>query len=200
MDRIFITVRHYGLPVKSKAVSGASPLRNPNRSWLFLLLVLMPSLASSFAEEASAKPVFYDLHGKQVSGGAEVTPAGRIEHVTNPVVRLLPTSHPSPRGWFMLFPGGGYIRLSAVKEGTQTAAFLNEQGYHVAMLEYRVNQGRETRELALQDALAAWRMVMEKAGDFGFICPVGKTLSGMIGYSAGGHLAARATMHLPVLG
>jgi len=40
-------------------------------------------------------------------------------------------------------------------------------------------------------------MVKEKAGDFGFIPPSGNTLSGMIGYSAGGHLAARATMHLP---
>jgi len=161
-----------------------------------LFALLLTGHLPAIAGEVPAKPAIYDLSGNQVAAGSQVNEMGRIENVAAPVVRLIPSNHPSPRGWFMLFPGGGYKRLSAVKEGTATAAFLNDLGYHVALLEYRINHGKETREMALEDAIAAWLMFSERAADFGFTKPGAKTTTGMIGYSAGGHLAARSMMHL----
>ena len=89
----------------------------------------------------------------------------------------------------MVCPGGGYGILAINHEGYYVAKKLNEFGYDVAILLYHVSAGKETRELAFADAKAALTLLQKRGGDFGLST---KSI-GVMGFSAGGHLAARLT-------
>lgn len=146
--------------------------------------------AGNVCAATDAAAGYYDLEGGEVAEASPVGDDGRITRVESPVMRAFPSGLEEPRGRLLLLPGGGYRILSAVKEGSETAAFLNGLGYDVAMLDYRVNAGEETRDLALGDALAAWKLVRENPERLG----LKGALTGLAGYSAGGHLAARSMM------
>lgn len=107
--------------------------------------------------------------------------------VTTPALQIFPSGVSSVKGTVMLLPGGGYGRLAIGHEGVNTARLLNEQGFDVAILEYHVSAGGKTREMALDDALTAFRMIKTGHAKLGLR---GGRL-GIMGYSAGGHLAAR---------
>lgn len=147
-------------------------------------------LGGAVADAVPAAAGYFDLEGGMVAAASPVGDDGRITKVEAPVLRMFPSGTDEPRGRLLLLPGGGYRILSAVKEGSETAAFLNRLGYDVAMLDYRVNVGDDTRDLALGDALAAWKLVRENPERLGMKGAV----TGVVGYSAGGHLAARAVM------
>ena len=66
---------------------------------------------------------------------------------------------------------------------------LNEFGYDVAILLYHVSAGPETRELAIADAKAGLALLQQRGGEFG----LSTKKIGVMGFSAGGHLAARLT-------
>jgi acetyl esterase/lipase len=59
----------------------------------------------------------------------------------------------------------------------------------VAILLYHVSAGKETRELALADAKAGLVLLQKRGGEFG----LSTRQIGVMGFSAGGHLAARLT-------
>jgi acetyl esterase/lipase len=164
-----------------------------------MLVDKYPAIGLFFAVMSSlgAVPVpagYFDLSGVPVEAATPVGEDGRIQRVERPVLRVFRAAHSADdvRGSLLLLPGGGYRILSAVKEGSETAGFLNGLGYDVVMLDYRVNSGDETRALALSDGVAAWRLMRASPEALGIRGPA----AGVVGYSAGGHLAARV---LPVL-
>lgn len=132
------------------------------------------------------------LAGEIVPEGNPVSEDGRIRVIKKPIVRIFPSIMEKPKGNILLFPGGGYGHLSAIKEGERTARFLAQVGYDTAILEYHVSAGNQTRDLALADALEAFRIIHAKPITYGLR---GKR-SGIIGYSAGAHLAARTVQNL----
>jgi len=138
-------------------------------------------LAATNAGAAPDATGYYNLEGGAVAAASPVGDDGRITKMDSPVLRMFPSGLDEPRGRLLLLPGGGYRILSAVKEGSETAAFLNGLGYDVAMLDYRVNAGGETRDLALGDALAAWKLVRESPERLG----MKGVATGLVGYSAG---------------
>lgn len=154
------------------------------------LFGLLPGIG--FGQAAPATTEWISLDGKPVASGNPIDPDGRIRNCQTPAIRLLRTTAAAPRGTILLFPGGGYGILAAIHEGTKTAEFLNQCGFDVAILEYRINSGPGTRDLALGDAIQAWRLI--QAGPQAFGLHGGRF--GMMGYSAGGHLAARTTQAL----
>ncbi len=81
-------------------------------------------------------------------------------------------------------PGGGYRVLAADHEGVQVARWLNRRGIAAFVLRYRVAE-RYPSEISLLDGLRAMRLVRCRAGEFG----VAENRVGMLGFSAGGHLA-----------
>lgn len=89
----------------------------------------------------------------------------------------------------VICPGGGYGGLVTGPEGHGIAAWLNQHGITGIVLEYRLPHGN--RFLPLLDAQRAIRMVRARAGDWG--CDPGRV--GIIGFSAGGHLASTAATH-----
>jgi lysophospholipase L1-like esterase len=106
---------------------------------------------------------------------------------TIPGLRLKPAKVKSPKGTIMLLPGGDYETLNIKNEGEKTAKFLNSQGFDVAILEYHVAAGLKTRDMALTDALKAFRLIKIKSDSLG----LSNNRLIIMGFSAGGHLAGR---------
>ncbi len=91
-------------------------------------------------------------------------------------------------------PGGGYGFLADDHEGKQVAEFLNGLGITAFVLKYRIVQKDRPGPLhpaPLADAQRAIRLVRTKAKDFG----IDADRVGIMGFSAGGHLASTAGTH-----
>ncbi len=140
------------------------------------------SLANADCVSLDGKPV---LAGNQVDGNL-------VKVFTAPVLLLFRSPVKLVRGTVLLFPGGAYSILEMQKEGENTVRFLNQQGFDVALLEYHIASGLRTRELALADALTAFRLLKANARALG----IRDGSWGIMGYSAGGHLAARTVQNL----
>lgn len=89
----------------------------------------------------------------------------------------------------VICPGGGYGGLVTGSEGSGIAKWLNTHGITGIVLEYRLPQGKPSRPLL--DAQRAIRIVRSRAKEFQ-CCP---DKIGIIGFSAGGHLASSAATH-----
>jgi acetyl esterase/lipase len=87
-------------------------------------------------------------------------------------------------------PGGGYRVLAADHEGKQVAQWLNSLGVSAFVLQYRLGE-RYRHPAPLQDAQRAIRLVRIRAKEWG----IAPTRVGILGFSAGGHLASTAATH-----
>lgn len=87
-------------------------------------------------------------------------------------------------------PGGGYATLAMDHEGEQVAEWLNSLGVAAFVLRYR--HGEHARQPGpLQDAQRAIRLVRARADAWG----IDPERVGILGFSAGGHLASTAGTH-----
>jgi acetyl esterase/lipase len=94
----------------------------------------------------------------------------------------------------MICPGGGYGILAASHEGSDFAKWFNERGISAFVLKYRLpNEKAMTHqhEVPLMDAMQAMKLVRQNAGKWNI--DVNKI--GIMGFSAGGHLAATLSTH-----
>ncbi|MGA9797529.1 MAG: alpha/beta hydrolase [Terriglobales bacterium] len=87
-------------------------------------------------------------------------------------------------------PGGGYGHLASNHEGRQVANWFNAMGVTAFVLKYRLGP-RYHHPIELGDAQRAIRLVRSRARDFG----IATNRIGMMGFSAGGHLASTAATH-----
>lgn len=110
----------------------------------------------------------------------------RLTDVTDPVMEVFPASpDASPRGGVIVCPGGGYSILAIDLEGYEVARWLSGMGYTAFVLQYRVPRKREG---ALMDLQRAIRLVRNDGPKWG----IERDRIGVIGFSAGGSLCARA--------
>jgi acetyl esterase/lipase len=91
----------------------------------------------------------------------------------------------------LVFPGGGYGILAMDLEGTEVCEWLNTIGVTAVLVKYRVpvRPGRPRWAAPLQDAQRALSMVRARAAELG----LDPKRIGVLGFSAGGHLAAMAS-------
>ena len=87
-------------------------------------------------------------------------------------------------------PGGGYGMLAMDHEGHEVARWLNSIGVTAAVLKYRLGP-RYHHPAPLQDAQRTVQIVRSRASDWG----VDPNRIGILGFSAGGHLASTAATH-----
>ena len=87
-------------------------------------------------------------------------------------------------------PGGGYQGLAIDKEGYAVAKWLNTLGVSAFVLKYRLGP-RYHHPIELGDAQRAIRMVRSRAAEYG----LQPDRIGIMGFSAGGHLASTAGTH-----
>ena len=89
----------------------------------------------------------------------------------------------------VICPGGGYGQLVVGPEGHGIAQWLNKHGVAGVVLEYRLPAGRH--RVPLLDAQQALRTVRARAKEWG----IDPHRVGIMGFSAGGHLASTAATH-----
>jgi acetyl esterase/lipase len=87
-------------------------------------------------------------------------------------------------------PGGSYVHLSMEKEGSTVAEWFNSMGVTAFVLKYRLGP-KYHHPIELGDAQRAIRTVRTRAAEFG----IRPDRIGIMGFSAGGHLASTAGTH-----
>jgi len=111
----------------------------------------------------------------------------RLSEVTNPIMTIYsPTSDKSNGKGIIICPGGGYNILAHNLEGTQIGEWLSSLGYTAFVLQYRVPQKQAG---ALQDVQRAIRIIRKDASKW----HLNTNQIGVMGFSAGGSLSARAS-------
>lgn len=119
----------------------------------------------------------------------------RISNVQNPMIDVYLPSKSNANGQAMLiFPGGGYGILAYDWEGTDIAKVLNAKGIAGIVVKYRLPNSKsiKIKHLApLQDAQRAIRLVRANAAKWN----IKNDQIGVIGFSAGGHLASNIGTH-----
>ena len=89
----------------------------------------------------------------------------------------------------MGIPGGGYSMLSNTHEGTLASGWLNERGIAYFVVNYRLPNGDRT--IPMGDVERAISIVRDSAAVWG----INPQLVGIMGFSAGGHLASVISTH-----
>jgi len=181
--------------------------------------VLLPLLvgcligAAVFPAAAAGRPVPETEPGPGAPGRVELWPAGQVpgeaarastpnvversddptlpdRYIDNVSAPYLVAYRPAkPNGTALLvIPGGGYQRIVLDKEGTALVpAFVEHGGVTLFVLRYRLPAGRDDRQAALADAQRALRVIRADAATW----KLNPHRIGVIGFSAGGHVAAR---------
>jgi acetyl esterase/lipase len=93
----------------------------------------------------------------------------------------------------IIAPGGSYGTLALDHEGRQVAAYFNAMGVTAFVLKYRLGPTYR-HPIEFGDAQRAVRLVRSRANDFGIL----PNRIGMMGFSAGGHLATTVATHFDV--
>lgn len=109
---------------------------------------------------------------------------GAISNISTPRMRVYRPAKANGAA-VVVCGGGGYFRIQLWKESTPIARWLQQRGFTVFELIYRLpNDGWEAAA-PFMDAQRAMRIVRTKAADFG----IDPGQIGILGFSAGGHLA-----------
>ena len=161
---------------------------------LFLLLAL-PAMTTLSAQEII--PLYKEVPNSKPIANREKSETGkdgilRINKVSEPtLIVFLPPKEKANGTAVIICPGGAYSMLAASHEGTDVAKVFNEWGITAFVLKYRLPDDSimEQKEIGpLQDAQRAIQLVRLNAKKWG----IAANKIGIMGFSAGGHLASTA--------
>lgn len=116
-----------------------------------------------------------------------------VEKVKEPTLTIFAPEQPNGTA-VVVCPGGGYHHLAINKEGFKIAEWLNTRGITAFVLKYRMpNDSISTNKTIapLQDAQRAMRYVRQNAKHWN----LDENKIGVLGFSAGGHLASTLSTH-----
>ncbi|MGI4872176.1 MAG: alpha/beta hydrolase [Janthinobacterium lividum] len=159
-----------------------------------------PNLLPSASAPRPVLPLYSgsipDSQPSQVQETSVTEAAGvRISNVVQPTLTVyMPTREKANGTSVIICPGGGYARLAIDHEGYDVAQRLNEMGVAAFVLKYRLpnDQSQPDKSIApLLDAQQALRLVRQLAPKYS----LNPERIGLMGFSAGGHLAATAGTH-----
>jgi acetyl esterase/lipase len=119
----------------------------------------------------------------------------KVKNVQEPniTVYLAPKENASDIS-VVICPGGGYGNLAIDYEGTNVALWLNSKGINAFVLKYRLPNSPSLitpYKVPLQDIQQALKIIKSKASEF----HINSNKVGVLGFSAGGHLAATSGTH-----
>ena len=151
---------------------------------LFVALALWTCLnmTGAFAEEKAVEPLRVPIwNNKAPIDETQVETAETFLTVYRPT---------KPNGTaVVIFPGGGYGGLAIEPEGHGIARWLNGHDIAGVVVQYRLPAGRS--QVPLLDAQRSIRTTRSHAAEWG----INPSRIGVIGFSAGGHLASTAATH-----
>ncbi len=164
-------------------------------------LLLLAAMSTALLASALATPVVIPLWPEGVPAPVRTDvpaakgpieperfdPHGWVSHISEPRLEYFAPAVDRPNGTAVIIcPGGGYSGLSREREGVQYAQWLSHLGVTAFVLTNRV--GDYGHPAPLQDVLRAVRIVRSRAAEF----KIDPARLGVMGSSAGGHLAASA--------
>ncbi|HSN10282.1 MAG TPA: alpha/beta hydrolase [Hanamia sp.] len=118
-----------------------------------------------------------------------------ISNVSVPDITIFKPENPDKnKPAVVICPGGGYAVLAYNLEGTEVAKIMNAWGVTAVVLKYRLPSDKIMKDKSigpLQDAQRALQYVRENAKEL----DVNPQMIGIMGFSAGGHLASTASTH-----
>lgn len=141
-------------------------------------------LSVAFAQQLPIQ----DTQTLRLWAGAAPGAQGAADTDIPTITAYLPRNTPMGMTAVLILPGGGYRNLASNHEGRQVANFLNAAGIAAFVLQYRLGP-RYHHPVELEDAQRAIRTLRSHATDW-HIAP---DRIGILGFSAGGHLAATAS-------
>ena len=113
-----------------------------------------------------------------------------IINISDPRMYVYPAIKEKASGTAVVIcPGGGYGGVSQIKEGSEFAKWFNNLGVSAFVLYYRMPNGHTT--VPLIDAQTALAIIHERANEWN----IDKKKIGIMGFSAGGHLASTVGTH-----
>src|SRR6185312_2882700 len=186
--------------MKKKSVFSYSEFlyNNKFKPLLFLTIAVMSFSISTaqtiiplYKEVPNSKP---DLNYKEK---ADTGKDGviRISHVSVPEITVFKAPDRGRKNTVVIIcPGGGYSILAYNLEGTDVAKILNSWGVTAVVLKYRLPDDAIMKDKSigpLEDAQRAIQYVRENAAQLN----INPRKVGIMGFSAGGHLAATASTH-----
>ena len=150
---------------------------------LFPGLLLLVATASANAQTIGPEPTLLWPEGAPGAMGKE--------EADSPTIRVyLPPKDKATGAGVVICPGGGYGILAMDHEGSQVAKWLNRIGVAGFVVRYR-HAPKYRHPTPLGDAQRALRFVRANSEKFG----VAKNRLGVMGFSAGGHLASTSATH-----
>jgi len=168
----------------------------------YILLLILPVMIISGSSAQTVIPLYegkipnsIDAADMEKSDTSKTNGRIGIQKVSNPTLRIyLPAKEKATGAAVVICPGGGYSGLAITHEGYDVAAEFNKMGVAAFVLKYRLPSDRimASKETGpLQDAQEAIKMVRKHAKEWNI--DVNKV--GIMGFSAGGHLASTAGTH-----
>jgi acetyl esterase/lipase len=151
-----------------------------------LFAIALTAAAILIAPALAAEPKTELLWPKGAPGAKGDRPADKPS-----LIIYLPEAAKAPTAAVVICPGGGYGMIAMDHEGHQIARWFNSLGVAAVIVDYRHRGKGYGHPAPLQDAQRAIRTVRVRAAEWN----VDPAKIGIMGFSAGGHLASTAGTH-----
>ena len=162
----------------------------------FLMMVAaMPLWAQDYHQDRTVK--IWDNssapHSNGITDKEYERSKGIITSITEATLYIYEADKEKATGQaIVICPGGGYINACMDYEGYMIAEWLNTQGITCGVLKYRMPNGH--KEVPLEDAVEALRTMRKMSKELN----IDPAKVGIMGFSAGGHLAAYTSNFAPI--
>lgn len=161
---------------------------------VLLAMAVLPLAAQEYGQNRTIK--IWDNstapHSSELTSPEAETSPNIIGSVTEAVLYVFEADPAKATGQaIVICPGGGYAVVCMSYEGVEMAKWLASQGITCGVLKYRMPNGH--KEVPLEDAVEALRIMRRNAADF----RIDPAKVGIMGFSAGGHLAAYTSNFAP---
>jgi len=165
---------------------------------LFLVISSLLIAAECFAQSFTLPLWTDEIPNNRKTNEVEIRDSSDIIRISNvqipDITVYLPAKRYATGQAIVICPGGGYVRLAYDFEGLDVAKWLNSKGIAAIVLKYRLpisNNNIVGYKSPLLDVKRAIRIVRYYASDWN----VDKNKIGVMGFSAGGHLASTLGTH-----
>lgn len=139
------------------------------------------------------KPLYNFSAENSITGETDTAGITRYSNVTIPEIEYFKPEKPNGTA-VIVCPGGGYTRLAYTKEGGEVAKWFASNGVSAFVLKYRLPNDKvmeHKEKVPLADVQQTMLFLRKNASKFG----INPGCIGIIGFSAGGHLAASLSTH-----